>query len=160
MSVGSFDMPIDLLLPVAIIALGLGLVTALLVAGLRTRRGRALAEALQASGQPAPATILHAKDGTMSGPRGGPYRKDIRLELEVRPRDRTAFRARATVYQAEAGDSVRPGQALLVRFDPADPSIVAVDPGSFRTIADEVALQDLLEQEGREDAAKDLLRRG
>ena len=81
------------------------------------------------------------------------YRKEIHLVLNVRPPDRQPFRATATVYEAFADDSVRQGQTVLVKYDPNNTSIVAVETDSFRKICDDVAMEDVLAAERREQAS-------
>ena len=136
------------------ILLSCGVFAVFFIGGWRKRQARAFAKALLASGQPAAAVIIEARDASLSGVHGsGTYRKDIRLVLEVRPPDRKAFQANATVYEALASDSVRPGQTLLVRYDPSQTSIVAVDGDSFRQVSDAVVMEDLLEAERREAAS-------
>ena len=158
MAVGSWNLSIDVLIPVTLVLLGLAVVTAMFVGIRRKRRARAFAEALLRSGQPAPATIISARDGSLSG--NHPYyRKDVRLVLEVRPRNQNAFQANATMFEALGGDVVQPGQVLLVRYDPGDPSTVAVDPDSFKSIVADVLIKRVEENEAREKAAMDLLKR-
>jgi hypothetical protein len=154
------QMSIDILIPVVIVTLGLCTVTVIFFLAIRKRRAIAFAGALLTSGQSAPATIVSAKDGSVSGEHGtGRYRKDIRFVLEVHPPDRSAFQAKAVGYDVDMRDAVQPGQTLLVRYDPENPSTVAVDPFSLRKLIDDVALDEVLEYERREEAAQDELNR-
>jgi hypothetical protein len=145
---------IEILIPVAIVLLVVGVFGAFFIGTLRKRKERAFAQALLASGRQAPATILQADAGSLLGSRGAGFRREFRLELEVRPADRSAFRVKATAYDAPAGDSIRPGQSLVVRYDPNDTSKVAVEPSSFRDACDAVNLEALLEQERLDEASK------
>jgi hypothetical protein len=143
------------LIPLAIILAAIAVFAAFFVGAWRKRQARARAHALLVSGRPAPALIVQARDGSASGVQGGrTYRKEIRLVLEVRPPDRQPFRANATVYDASPSDAVRPGQTLLVKYDPADTSLVAVDGDSFRQVSDDVAMEAVLAAERGEEASR------
>jgi hypothetical protein len=153
-------MSIEILIPAAIVLLVLCVMAAFFVSSVRRRRAIAFVEELLASGQPAPATIISAKDGSVSGEHGsGRYRKDIRLVLEVHPPGQSAFQAMAIGYDVSISEAVRPGQTLLVKYNPENKSTVAVDPSILRKLISEVSLDRVLEYERCEEAALDTLKR-
>ena len=141
---------------IVVLAVGvpLGLFTAFLIGVLRKRRAQARALSLLVSGQSAPATILGVRDGSWTSRGGRAFFKDVKLDLEVRPPQGDAFHAIGTAYEVLASSSVRPGQALLVKYDPNDTSAVAVDEGSFREAALDGGLEELLAEERREEASR------
>ena len=90
----------------------------------RLAKASARDRALLATGEAAPAVILSAEDTGVTvndSPR-------VRLTLEVRPAHAAPYRATATllVGRLQVG-MVAPGMPVRVKFDPADPSRVAVE---------------------------------
>lgn len=90
----------------------------------RLLKNSARNRALLASGEPAPAVILAASDTGVTV-NDSPQ---VRLRLEVRPAGRPPFQAETTllVGRLQVGMIV-PGMSVQARFDPADPSRVAVE---------------------------------
>jgi hypothetical protein len=89
--------------------------------------GLAVAKELQTTGVPAEAEILSVAD-TNRALNEDPI---IRLEVEVRPADRQAFRAtieRLVVTYLQV-PQYQPGKVIAVRYDPRDPSRVSIDLG-------------------------------
>lgn len=115
----------------------------------RLLKNSARNRALLASGEPAPAVILAASDTGVTV-NDSPQ---VRLRLEVRPPGRPPFQAETTllVGRLQVGMIV-PGMTVQARFDPADPSRVAVEslggPGAAPAVGDAGQLHDaLLSQE-------------
>jgi len=80
------------------------------------------------SGAPAPATVLSVKEtGAQSwGPRGTCHQ--VTCELEVCPSDGSPYRARTTQFvSAAVEESLQPGAAVAIRYDPAKPRRVAIE---------------------------------
>jgi hypothetical protein len=89
--------------------------------------GYPLARELQRTGIPAQAEILSIAD-TGVAINDSPV---IRLEIEVRPRDRAPYRAtiKKLLISSLEVPQYQPGLFIGVRFDPQDPSRVSVDLG-------------------------------
>lgn len=90
----------------------------------RLVRNSARNRALLANGEPAPAFILSAFDTGVTV-NDSPQ---VRLRLEVRPAGRPPYEAETTllVGRLQVG-MLAPGMPASVKFDPADPSRVAVE---------------------------------
>jgi Flp pilus assembly protein TadB len=99
------------------------LVLALVFVG-RLVRNSARNRALLANGEPAPACILSASDTGVTV-NDSPQ---VRLRLEVRPEGRPPYEAETTllVGRLQVG-MLAPRMPVRVKFDPADPSRVAVE---------------------------------
>lgn len=93
--------------------------------GVLTGLGVGMPEALRQNGISAPAEILEVWDT------GWTINDDpvIGMKVQVRPADRPAFEARIekTAISRIAIPQFQPGKAILVRFDPNDPKVLAVD---------------------------------
>ena len=87
--------------------------------------GVSLAKELQATGVAAPAEILRLWDTGITVN----HDPVVGLEVEVRPADRPAYRARIekTLISRLDVPQFQPGKVIQVRFDPKEPGRVAVD---------------------------------
>jgi hypothetical protein len=82
---------------------------------------------LQMSGVPAQAAVLSMQD-TLESINDNPI---VRLLVEVRPTDRPPYQATIEhlVITTIQAFQFQPGKIIAVRYDPRNPSRVAVDPG-------------------------------
>jgi hypothetical protein len=92
--------------------------------------GTAVAKELQERGVAAPAAILRLWDTGIT------VNQDpvVGLEVEVRPADRPPYKATIAKSLISRLDIPRfqPGQVIPVRFDPQDPTRVAIDVYKYR----------------------------
>lgn len=79
-------------------------------------------------GMPAQATVIRAAEtGAVRWAREGSHRQVV-CDLEVRPPDRPPYRARTTQFVSEIVEgALRPGAEVVIRYDPEQPSHVAID---------------------------------
>jgi len=143
---------LSLLFTLPFLALAVVFVTRLLRNSARNRE-------LLAKGEPAPAVILAASDTGVTV-NDSPQ---VKLQLEVRPANRPPFRAEATllVGRLQVG-MIAPGMPVQVKFDPADPSRVAVEAlgGAAEPTADaDISAQQLQHTLLAQEQVYDQLRR-
>jgi hypothetical protein len=80
------------------------------------------------TGTPASAVVLGAEEtGAVAwNPRG--TRRQIRCELEITPPAGPPYRATSTQFVTEAAEKrLRPGTTVAIRYDPAEPTRVALE---------------------------------